>query len=372
MAIRVIALLAAFIVTCPLQAEEAKDSFADVWTFDEYKEQSPERATLTRRFEDVVRSDKPPMAREDIDPVSIVIVYPGNQVSDYWRRSRDALEKRLKEAGLSYRIESIFTKPGTELRQQERFIQKSLAKKPDYLVFTLDALKHRQIIENALARTDTKIILQNITTPVKIWEGNQPFLYVGFDHATGSRQIADWYLEKTGGKGKYGVLYGPRGYVSDMRGKTVVQYFDKTSDLTMVESYFTGFDRARSKAAALDLLQNHPDIKFILACSTDIALGAIDALRETGLLGKVMVNGWGGGSAELESLQDGALDLTVMRMNDDNGVAMADAIVMSENERTKHVPLVYSGDISLIDQTTDQQALDTMKTRAFRYTGSGE
>ena len=39
-----------------------------------------------------------------------------------------------------------------------------------------------------------------------------------------------------------------------------------------------------------------------------------------------LINGWGGGSAELEAIERGDLDVTVMRMNDDTGIAMAEAI----------------------------------------------
>ncbi len=73
--------------------------------------------------------------------------------------------------------------------------------------------------------------------------------------------------------------------------------------------------------AALNIAKQYPDVKFIYACSTDIALGAIEGLQEKNMLQNIMVNGWGGGTPEIKAIEKGELDVTVMRINDDNGVA---------------------------------------------------
>ena len=106
---------------------------------------------------------------------------------------------------------------------------------------------------------------------------------------------------------------------------------------------------------------------FIYSCSTDIALGVIDAIETLGLQGKVQTNGWGGGSQELEEIAKGRLAVTVMRMNDDNGVAMAEAIALDQLGRSDDVPLVYSGEFALVTQAHDAAKIDALKNRAFRY-----
>lgn len=50
----------------------------------------------------------------------------------------------------------------------------ALKNKSDYLIFTLDTTRHRKFIEHVLHSSETKLILQNITTPVKDWQGKQP------------------------------------------------------------------------------------------------------------------------------------------------------------------------------------------------------
>ena len=80
----------------------------------------------------------------------------------------------------------------------------------DYLVFTLDLKKHSKFVQRILGKKKPKLILQDITTPLKEWGNKQPFLYVGFDHVIGSRMIADYYMKNIKAKSKYALLYGTK------------------------------------------------------------------------------------------------------------------------------------------------------------------
>jgi len=79
----------------------------------------------------------------------------------------------------------------------------------------------------------------------------------------------------------------------------------------------------------------------------------------------VWLNGWGGGAVELEAIRNGLLDVTVMRMNDDTGVAMAEAI--GQDMLLLPVPTVYSGEFALVDGNTSEADLEALKAKAFRY-----
>lgn len=342
---------------------------SEYWSVEEYFHLYPEQERYFYELEKSVKSTIEHLKDSPDRVLKISIIYPGNQASDYWRRSVESFEKRLKEWGVLYELNSHFTKPGIEIRKQAQQILQVMEQEIDYLIFTLDAKEHSLLINKILAKPSISLILQNITTPYKIWDGRQPFLYVGFDHGIGSEMLAIEYLKKIGKEGEYAVLFGPQGYVSDMRGNTFIRYMKKHSNLELVDSYYVGFDRERAKLATLELIERHKNLRFIYACSTDIALGAVDALREHGLIGKILVNGWGGGSAELEAIKKGELAMTVMRMNDDSGVAMADAIALSLEGNKKKIPTIYSGSFELVNESTREDELNRLKQRAFRYSG---
>ncbi len=262
-----------------------------------------------------------PFSKTRTRPLKISVVYPGQQVSDYWVRNIAAFEKRLDKLNINYQINQVFTRPNADIKQQSLSLMEALKSKSDYLIFTLDTTRHRKFVEHVLDSTNTKLILQNITTPVREWDKHQPFLYVGFDHAEGSRELATEFGKYFPKHTYYSVLYFSEGYISDVRGDTFIHQVNRDNNFELQSAYYTKATKQSGYDAAKASLAKYPDVDFIYACSTDVALGAVDALSELGRE-DIMINGWGGGSAELDAIQKGDLDITVMRMNDDTGIAM--------------------------------------------------
>ena len=336
---------------------------------EDYYKNSPIQKRDYEQFSKIVSHKGKPITFKQKKTIKIYMIYPGNQISDYWKRSKSSFEARLQEIGIKYELKDYFTKPTDEIDKQANALFKALQDETDYLIFTLDAKKHLKFVNIILNRKNPKLILQNITTPLKVLSTKQPFLYVGFDHVTGAKILADEYLKQVKKGSKYAVLYGAQGYVSKMRGDGFINYIKKSSSLQMVDSYYTNFNKEKAKLATFDIINNHKDIDFIYACSTDIALGAIEAIKEKGLLGKIKVNGWGGGSNELTSIQKGEMHFTVMRINDDNGVAMAEAINLDLSTKSNKIPLIFSGDFQLIKKGLSEKKLNVLKAKAFRYSG---
>jgi autoinducer 2-binding periplasmic protein LuxP len=345
-------------------AEEREES-ERYWTYQEFSELFRESQKFSDKFSSKVSAKGEPNQETLRDPIRIAIIYPGKQASDYWRRSVSSFEARLIESAIPYEVRIFFSKPGSEIRLQEGQVFESLQYDPDYLVFTLDALKHRVIIERLMAQKRPKVILQNITTPLRQWGNTQPFMYVGFDHASGTGILAEGYRKRFGGQARFAIFYGLRGYVSQMRGGTFKTLMRQEQGMKLVAEYYTGFNREKAREAALQLLTEQPNLDFIFSSSTDIALGVIDAINTKGKKGQVITNGWGGGSAELEAIANGELDLTVMRMNDDNGAAMAEAILWQIQGAS--VPTIYSGDMLLVTKEMTKSEIDRLVVRAFRY-----
>jgi len=362
----------AFVASSTLSAQV---KFHDYWMVEEYLNAFPEQQAITEEFNLRVQGQAKPLAIKS-NPINILMVYPGLQASDYWRRSVSAFKHRLDQLGIPYQLTSHFTKPGTDLNLQSELIGKTLKQKPDYLVFTLDAMKHQKLIGHVMSQGHTKVILQNITTPLKAFQSHQPFLYVGFDHSIGTQLLIQEYQSRFPEGGNYAILFGTQGYVSKIRGGVFEAAMSPKMDFYLQDSYYVNFDRQLAADATMELIANHTsevgnlDLDFIYAASTDIALGVLDTLKQHGLKKRVVVNGWGGGSAELDSIRQGELDFTVMRMNDDNGVAMAEAIALDLEGKTDQVPTIYSGSFRLVDQQTDENQLQRFEARAFRYSNN--
>lgn len=337
----------------------------DYIRIDEYLRLHPEQRNTMDQFAEMVRGPAIPLSQQLDRPVRIAVIYPGLQKSDYWRRSLTSFEHRLKSLQLPYELKSFLSRPSVDATLQRQQLSEALKWKPDYLVFTLDIAPQSRMIERLIARGKPKLILQNVTTPLLRWQKRQPFLYVGFDHAEGTKQIADWMLRKTDYSGKYLMLYFSPGYVSQMRGDTFANQAARHPAIQQVAAFYTNGDREKAYSATVRTLEKHPDIEMIFANSTDVALGALQALKEANRT-DIVLNGWGGGDAELAVLKEQGLDVTVMRMNDDNGIAMAEAIKLDQQNESNRVPQIYSGDIVLLDNSQSVDEVTMLKQKAFR------
>jgi autoinducer 2-binding protein LuxP len=332
------------------------------WTIDEYIVQHPQQKALMHSFNQIVQQPSKPLKKTD-KKVKISMLYPGNQITDYWRRSQKSFEARLQELNIQYEIQSTFVDENN-VKQLQNTLLDFLQQDVDYLIFTLNVDGHKKLISQLIHNKKPKVILQNITTPLKEWHNSQPFMYVGFDHVEGTKLLANYYMQNIKPNSSFLMLYHNEGYVSQMRGDSFIKMTQ--NHFKLKGAYYTYVN----KEIAKNIVQEFDDIKsidFIYNCSTDIAIGASEALQllKTTSNKKIITNGWGGGSTELEMIEQKKLDVTVMRMNDDNGVAMAEAIKLDLQNQA--VPLIYSGEFQLIHSNTSKEELEAFKQRAFRY-----
>lgn len=332
----------------------------------EYLSLFPEESKNLDFFKELVKAPGVPL--NSVKLVNIAYVSDGLQKSDYWRRSVLSLRGRLDELGVRYKIKEYFYKVD-DYRKSVTSISRALGDKPDYLIYSYDKTR-KDIVEKILKTSDVKVILQNMTTPIRAWSKHRPFMYVGFDHSDGAKLLADYYIRKTGGKGSYSLFMFKEGYINNMRAGTFARYIKNKSDIILNDSFFTkgsfkksilsAKDYSKQKSAKVD--------KFIYASSTDIALGLSSILKKSKFK-DTLINGWGGGEAELAAILKGELDVTVMRVNDDNGAAMAEAIKYDILGYSKSIPHVYYGDYVLIEKGIKKDVLEGYVNRAFRYSG---
>lgn len=341
---------------------EASLQLRDYWDYQAYLKNHPEEAELTKQMAVRIYAEPQPLSKNQDKPIQIDVVFPGEQLSDYWWRNLKALKLRLQELGIEYQLNQYSFRPSLDFRMESESFQQVLKNESDYLIFTLDTSQHRKFAYRVLSEGRTKLILLNITTPIKTWEDRHPLMYVGFDHVVGTHMLAAHYQKLFPNSADYGLVYYSPGYVSEARGDTFIKKMK--SDYNLKRAYYTQANRDTGFSATLSMFAEESDLDFVYASSTDIAFGVADALQKLGRR-DVLLNGWGGGDAELEALMKKDLDFTVMRMADDTGVAMAEAIKL--DLQGDDVPRVFSGDYELVTKDDSAKRIQQLKKRAFRY-----
>ncbi|PIK16695.1 substrate-binding domain-containing protein [Halobacteriovorax sp. JY17] len=337
----------------------------EYWHYQDYLNKYPHQISILRSFKELVENAAQEISIKQVKKTKIVMIYPEDQVSDYWRRNIMALKKRLIESKVAFELEVIPTPTGGNIKKESAKILEAIKKKPDYLIFTLNVKEHSKLINQTLAYSPIKLILLNITTPLKSWEKNQPFFYVGFDHEEGTQKLIEEVGRRLPNGGSYAVLYHSKGYVSKMRGDYAIKELSKDRKWKLVSRYYTDANPKKVEIALKDLFSRNKKIDLIISCATDISLKAQMFKADH----KFLLNGWGGGSAEIDSLlrTKNGIDFSVMRMNDDSAIAIAEAIKLDLQGNAKKVPQIFSGSMTLITKETSSPEISSLIEKAFRY-----
>ncbi len=334
---------------------------------DEFHAYAPREAALMRQFLKVVQADPVPTSVWLDRPLRIAIMFPSLETSDAWARLNIALKRRLIELKIPYRVTEFMIRSGEHERQAVQ-IEQVLAGNFDYVVIgPSEYLAQKSNLERLALRFPT--LIMNVVNPFVDTLGTrrQALTHVGFDHSVGARVLCEWVVKETGGSGTFALLRYIRGLIDDQRSNVFRDCVQANSRMRLVAEFEADGDREKAFTGANAILSRHPDVTMIHSGSTAVAFGAITAALERGAIGKVILNGWGGGADELRAIMDRRLRVTPFRVQDDWGVAVAEAIKF--HVEGKKVPLVVAATIKIVDHRMSPDDIAKAVSHAFRYSG---
>jgi ribose transport system substrate-binding protein len=171
--------------------------------------------------------------------------------------------------------------------------------------------------ENALVSPIERAIQAGI--PVTVFDSAAAVTdYVSFiatDNYGAGRTAARLLSQLIGGSGKVAMVMQKPGGTSTVLRESG---FDETTlkqipGMQIVARQFGMADAARSRAVAEDILTAHPDVAGIFASSEAATLGAIQAIRNRSLSGKVRLVGFDTSKAHVEALRDGTMSAMLVQ-----------------------------------------------------------
>ena len=323
-------------------------------------------------MQSIVGSDAEPMAEPPSDPVRIAVVYPSLDVSDFWLRSYLAMEARLNELGIPFEATQFASNMGDFLMQSTHAEQVS-REDFQYVIFGPSELEAQQDDILTLMESGKKVIVLNYDTPIQEWGDDQPLMYTTFSHLFGALNICNWVVENLGTEGTYAMIRGLPGGIDDQRSGGFRDCLAENSNWQLAYEHYGEFQREGGFNGAQLILSGYPEVTLIHNANTAMAMGAISAVQAAGpeVAERVGVTAWGGTGDEIDALRNGELLATPMRMSDDVGVAMAEAIRMDLEDRGDEIPLVFLGRIDIVSSESGPEVVEAFEQEAFRYTGVG-
>ncbi|WP_191601444.1 hypothetical protein [Marinomonas algicola] len=146
---------------------------------DVYLEERPRQASLMKQFEGVVNRPAEPLLFPQVNTINISAILPKNT-----RRSSflSAFKQRMKRLQIDYRLDVVEYSLDVENDTLFEAYQKVMQYPPDYLITTLERIQQKAIIESILRKNDTKIMLYDVSSPVKGWENESAVFYAGVNY----------------------------------------------------------------------------------------------------------------------------------------------------------------------------------------------
>ena len=230
----------------------------------------------------------------------------------YWVAMRDGIQQEAKKRNVQ--VDILAPASEDDLQGQQRLVEDVVNK--NYKGVGVAPISPVNLVQ-AIARANKKgTYVVNIDEKVDVNQlkalGGSVVGFASTDNvALGEK--AGKYIVSLLGKGphKVAIIEGKAGNVSgDARRNGVSQAF-KAAGVQVVSSQPADWDRAKALDVVTNILQRNPDLNAIYAANDTMALGAVQAVKNAGKLGKVLVVGTDGVPEALDSVKRGELTATV-------------------------------------------------------------
>jgi len=160
---------------------------------------------------------------------------------------------------------------------------------------------------------------QNQNIPVTIFDSGistEKYLsYVSTDNRHGGEVAAERMGEKLGGKGKVAILGVKKGSVStderEQGFESVIK--QKFPNIQIVQWLYGEANATKSLSVAEDILTAHPDLNGLFASNESSIVGAVRAVRQRNLGGKVLLVGFDSSPDLVQNVREGAIDSLVLQ-----------------------------------------------------------
>jgi inositol transport system substrate-binding protein len=136
-------------------------------------------------------------------------------------------------------------------------------------------------------------------------------LWIGSENQSGGETEAKFITEKLGGKGNIAILRGPLGAFAEQgRFEGYKRVFDKNPGIKVVFDQTGNWQRDQAMSLMENWLSTGTRIDAVLCQNDGMALGALEAIKAAGKLGKIKVAGIDAIQDALDSVNAGVLDAT--------------------------------------------------------------
>lgn len=235
--------------------------------------------------------------------MSVITVDPSNP---YWKAEVDTAVRVASELGYGTTVNAHRNDPDL----QNQFIDAAISQGVDAII--LDPAGAEESVGAVQKATDAGIPVFLVNAEIS--EQGIALSQIISNNAQGAALGAEAWVEAMGGEGTYVELFGnPTDNNAQVRSDAYHSVVDQYPDLELLQTETANWDRAEGKQKMELLLSAHPDIDGVISGNDEMALGAIQALREADRLDEVIVLGFDGNQDAVDAVIAGDMIATVLQ-----------------------------------------------------------
>jgi ribose transport system substrate-binding protein len=167
--------------------------------------------------------------------------------------------------------------------------------------------------------------------------GGKVATFIGSDNYEGGKIAGEFLAKRLGGKGKVAVLEGIPGHeTGDSRLRGFREALKASPGVEIVASQTANWERDQGFNVFQNILQSHPDVQAVFACSDLMALGAVEAIAAAKKTGQITVVGFDATSEARDAITKGSMDASVAQSPAQMGaLAVENALKLLRGEQVQ-------------------------------------
>ena len=235
-------------------------------------------------------------------PIKLAVV-PKAIGFDFWEKVRLGAEcATSKTPGVQMQWDGVTSE--SDVSGQQTLLQDMLSRGVNGLVYAAtDAKALSQITNQAIQQKTPVVNMDSGTTPqppdVPVFATN---------NVEAAEKGTDLLAQQLGDKGKVAFIeFQPGTSTNETRGAGFKRGLAKNPGLQLVAQQSSQSDYNKALQVTQDILTANPDLNGIYAANEPSVLGAAEAVRQSGRVGKVKIIGWDTSQGQIEALRQGVI-----------------------------------------------------------------
>jgi ribose transport system substrate-binding protein len=232
---------------------------------------------------------------------------------------RDGAQGAADQAGVELAVADAQDDAQTQASDIDDFITRGVD------VIIVNPVDSAAVVPSVEAANDADI---PVVTVDRASEGGEIAAHIASDNVQGGEMACEYLIEQIGDSGTVAQLEGiPGTSAAQDRGEGCQQALDAAADVELVATQTAEFDREQGFSVAQNIFQANPDLNGLFAQNDEMALGAVEAAREAGILEDLVIVGFDAVEDALAAIEAGDMEGTIAQLPDEMGRLSVEAAV---------------------------------------------